>query len=104
MKALNRSHQSAYVIRAGILEFFRRKKLFPTGLREDMECVQDWGLKMGQAVARLAAGLLKVDVWVFFRRYLPLRVALDHLVHYDCAAHILTSKLNPKPSILHHNH
>ena len=57
MKAIPRSRQSAYVLRAGILRFYESCELFPSGLRSDMEAVQDWALKLGSALKRLVAQL-----------------------------------------------
>ena len=53
MKAVKNERQSAYVIRAGILRFYSQEKLFPRGLRDDMSCVQDWALRLGEALKRL---------------------------------------------------
>ena len=57
MCAIRRQRQSAYVLRAGILCFYQTCKLFPRGLTPEMECVQEWGLKLGSALVRFVPGM-----------------------------------------------
>ena len=57
MSVMRSSRSSAYVIREAILKFYDDKKLWPRGLTSAMECIQDWALRMGDAIKRMAAQL-----------------------------------------------
>ena len=47
---------SAHILRDAILTFFTKHKLFPTGIYAEIPSVQDWALKHGQALKKLAPG------------------------------------------------
>ena len=46
---------SAHLLAAAILRFFVAQKLFPRGITEDMDCVDDWSKKMGKGLQRLVS-------------------------------------------------
>jgi hypothetical protein len=46
---------SSHLLKACILSFYEKKKLFPNGMVAEMECIQAWSLKMGLALQRLAS-------------------------------------------------
>ena len=49
-----KSRLSAYVIRRAALEFYAKHHLFPAGIAAELPCVQDWGLRIGWALKKLA--------------------------------------------------
>ena len=55
MKGHHTGRQSAYIIAQAILQLYEDKKLLPRGLHRNMECVQSWSLRKGEAVKELAA-------------------------------------------------
>ena len=73
MSVMRDSRSSSYVIREAILKFYDDKKLWPRGITSAMECIQDWGLRMGDAIKRMATQL-------------PSRIAVDSNVafHDSC--------------------
>ena len=57
MKGHVTSRQSAHVIAAAVCKFYDSEKLYPPGLRSDMYCVQQWSLRMGDAVKKMVPRL-----------------------------------------------
>ncbi|CAE7840892.1 unnamed protein product [Symbiodinium sp. CCMP2592] len=53
MEGHSKPRQSAHLLAAAILGFYDSEKLFPPGLRSDMECVQQWSLRMGDAIKKM---------------------------------------------------
>ncbi len=45
---------SAYVVQRAILQFYSECKLYPAGIVSELPSVQDWALKCGVAIKRLA--------------------------------------------------
>ena len=62
MQAVQKSRQSSFIIKEGILQFYEDNKIWPRGLNSRMECIQDWALMMGDAIKRLAAQLKRSEV------------------------------------------
>ena len=46
---------SSHILCQSILKFFTVEGLFPKGMCSQMECVERWALRMGQALQRLAS-------------------------------------------------
>ena len=60
MKGHPVSRQSGYIIAAAIVKFYKDKKLFPRGLHEQMECVEIWSLRMGEAIKKMVSRIKSV--------------------------------------------
>lgn len=45
------------ILQKAILAFYKKHKLLPNGMVEDMQAVQLWSLKMGRALSRLVSRL-----------------------------------------------
>ena len=52
-----RGRFSSHILAAALLQFFSENKLLPKGMTVDMECVENWSLKTGRAIQRLATRL-----------------------------------------------
>lgn len=46
---------SSHILCQSILKFFSVERLYPKGMCAQMECVERWALRMGQALQRLAS-------------------------------------------------
>ena len=51
---------SAHVLKNAILLFFTKQKLYPKGMCSEMDCVDAWGLRMGQTTQRLVTCIQKM--------------------------------------------
>ena len=60
MKGYPKPRQSAHLLSAAICAFYDSLKLFPPGLRSDMECVQQWALRMGDAIKKMVLGFARL--------------------------------------------
>ena len=46
---------SAHVLSQALMVFYEKSKLYPTGLSSDMEVIQNWALKQGNALQKLVS-------------------------------------------------
>ena len=49
-----RGRFSAHLLKHAILDFYEKHKLWPKGIVRSMSCIEQWSLKMGRALQRLA--------------------------------------------------
>ena len=54
MQACRKARLSVYEIQKAIHKYYEDCKLYPRGLRTEMGCVQQWGMRMADALAKLA--------------------------------------------------
>lgn len=59
MTSQGKGRFSAHILKQALLEFFQCEKLYPRGMVPEMDCVQAWALRNGQAMQRLVACHLK---------------------------------------------
>ena len=64
MQACRKARLSVYEIQKAIHKYYEDCKLYPRGLRTEMACVQQWGMRMADALAKLAprAGFVQVPL------------------------------------------
>ena len=55
MTSKGKGRFSAHILKQALLEFFQSEKLYPRGMVPEMDCVQAWALRNGQAMQRLVA-------------------------------------------------
>ena len=59
-----RGYFSKFVMADAVLEFYKKHQLYPAGLNERTAAVQEWAMKSGTAMARLAFQLhVRCLVW-----------------------------------------
>jgi len=62
MTSRGKGRYSAHILKEALLEFFQEKRLFPKGMCREMECIQKWALRSGQAMQRLVScGYMYLD-------------------------------------------
>ena len=57
---------SCHILCQAMLVWFSEAKLFPKGVTRDMKCVQDWALRNGRTLQRLATW---PDIYIYMSRF-----------------------------------
>ena len=65
MTSKGRGRFSAHILKEALLDFFSEGKLYPKGMCREMECIQAWALRNGQAMQRLASQMY-INVYILF--------------------------------------
>ncbi len=73
MTSKGKGRFSAHILKEALLEFFQSEKLYPRGIVPEMDRVQAWSLRNGQAMQRLVAcySLKTVFEQVLFLTWTP---------------------------------
>ncbi len=50
---LGKGRFSGHLLKASIVAFYEKHKLFPKGICKEMDCIDEWSGKLGMALQRL---------------------------------------------------